>query len=253
MGNEHRTVAEVFKARLVYGQFKLVFGCRFGCVDFMKENSMIVYTVDGVGGVGLMPLTMNAVVKLADAEFDVRHFVWSHGFGRIVADIRDRKHMYDKGELLANVILESNRAGRKVAIVAKSGGTGVALNALERLPADTVETVVLLAPAVSPGYDLSPALNAVRSQMYSFNSNFDLFWLAFCTSLVCTADGVKAVAAGCVGFHNPERYDKLEQISWNAPMMKQLHFGTHTGTSMYPFLSEYVLPLLNKHQQLATL
>ena len=209
---------------------------------------MIVYTVDGVGGVGLMPLTMHAVVKLADADFDVRHFVWSHGFGRIVADIRDRKHMYDKGELLSNAILDSTQDGRKVAIVAKSGGTGVALNALERLPANTVETVILLAPAVSPGYDLSLALNAVHSKLYSFNSNYDLFWLALCTSLVCTADGVKTTAAGCVGFQNPERYEKLEQIRWNALMMKHLHFGTHTGTSMYPFLAEYVLPLLNKQQ-----
>lgn len=215
----------------------------------MQANDMIIFTVDGVGGAGVMPLTMQYVVKVARANFDVRHFVWTHGFGRIVADIRDRKHMYDKGELLAKTILQLTESGRKVAIVAKSGGTGVALKALELLPANTVETVVLLAPAVSPQFNLTPALDAVRGKMYSFNSSYDLFWLGLCTSLVCTADGVKAVAAGCVGFADPEKYEKLEEITWNALMLRSLHFGTHTGTSMYPFLSAYVLPLLVKHQQ----
>ncbi len=194
-----------------------------------------------------MPWTMNSVVKASRANLEVHHFVWSHGFGQIVADICDRKHMYDKGELLAKTVLEHTSTGRKVSVVAKSGGTGVALKALELLPTNTVETVILLSPAVSPQFDLSMALKAVHGKMYSFNSKYDLFWLALCTSIVCTADGVKTVAAGCAGFANPEKYEKLVEITWNKLMIRSLHFGTHTGTSMYPFLSSYVLPLLNKH------
>lgn len=191
-----------------------------------------------------MPLTMNLAAKRAGSSADVRHFVWTHGVGQIVADICDRKHMYEKAEILAGMVAELTESGNKVSLVAKSGGAGVALKALEILPADTVERVVLLAPAVSPEFDLIPALNAVKSKMYSFNSKFDLFWLSLCTSLVCTADGVQTTAAGCVGFKNADKYDKLEEITWNPLMMRHLHFGTHTGTSMYPFLSAYVLPLL---------
>ena len=42
-------------------------------------------------------------------------------------------------------------------MVAKSGGSGVAVKALELLDEETVERVILLAPALSPGYDLTAA------------------------------------------------------------------------------------------------
>lgn len=213
----------------------------------MNTEPMIVFTIDGVGGSGVMPATTRLAIKMAGGNYDVRHFAWGHGFGRLVADITDREHMYSRAVSLAELVAELHLSGRRVSLVAKSGGTGVALKALELLPPDAVETVVLLSPAVSPEFDLSAALRAVKTKIYSFNSGFDLFWLGLCTSVVCTADGIKAKAAGCVGFKNAGQYEKLEEINWSPLMIRSLHFGTHFGTSMYPFLRTYVVPLLDRH------
>jgi len=213
------------------------------------DKPMVVFTIDGVGSSGVMPATTRLAIKLAGGDHDVRHFVWGHGFGRLFADIRDREHMYAKAANLALTIEELYLSGRRVSLVAKSGGTGVALKALELLPPDSVETVILLAPAVSPSFDLHPALRAVKTKIYSFNSSFDLFWLGLCTSVVCTADGVRTKAAGCVGFQNASQYEKLEEINWSPLMMRSLHFGTHFGTSMYPFLRTYVVPLLQQDME----
>jgi len=211
------------------------------------DMPMVVFTIDGVGGSGFMPASTWLAIKTAGGNYDVRHFVWTHGFGRLVADIRDREHMHEKAATLASTVVELNASGRKVCIVAKSGGSGVALRALELLPPNTVEAIILLSPAVSPEFDLSLAMKAVRSKVYSFNSIYDLFWLGLCTSVVCTADGIKSKAAGCVGFKDANRYEKLEEINWSPMMMRSLHFGTHSGTSMYPFLRTYVIPLLDLH------
>ena len=61
-----------------------------------------------------------------------------------------------------------------VFLVAKSGGAGVAVKALELLDEETVERVVLLAPALSPGYDLTAALRAVRREIVVFWSPLDV-------------------------------------------------------------------------------
>ena len=54
--------------------------------------------------------------------------------------------------------LSRKNPNRPIYIVAKSGGTGLVLYALQGVPANTVERVILLSAAVSPTYDLRPAL-----------------------------------------------------------------------------------------------
>ena len=85
----------------------------------------------------------------------------------------------------------------------KSGGTGLVVRALEGLPEDSVEAAVLLSPALSPGYDLSRALRAVRREMVVFWSPLDLFVLGLGTRIFGTVDRVNSVSAGLVGFRPP--------------------------------------------------
>jgi pimeloyl-ACP methyl ester carboxylesterase len=139
-------------------------------------------------------------------------------------------------------------------LVAKSGGSGVVVKALELLDDESVETVVLLAPALSPGYDLTPALRAVRREIVVFWSPLDVFILGAGTRLLGTADRVRSVAAGMVGFHvpapvhlEPERtgqYAKLRQIRWRPRMAATGYLGGHFGPDSPMFLRRYVVPLL---------
>ena len=125
----------------------------------------------------------------------VRIVPWGHGFGRWHADLTNAANHVEKGAALAAEVAEfqARRPGAPVFLVGKSGGTGMVVRALERLPEDTVEAAVLLAPALSPGYDLTRALRAVRREMVVFWSPMDVFVLGLGTRIFGTIDRRKVV------------------------------------------------------------
>src|SRR5439155_5076711 len=90
-----------------------------------------------------------------------------------------------------------------VFLVGKSGGTGLVVKALEHLPDDAVEAAVLISPALSPTYDLTRALRAVRREMVVFWSPLDVIVLGVGTRIFGTIDRIKTVSAGMVGFRPP--------------------------------------------------
>ena len=61
--------------------------------------------------------------------------------------------------------------GRKVYLVGHSAGCAVVLAAAERLPTDSVDRLILLAPSVCVTYDLRPALRTVRCGIDVFYSD----------------------------------------------------------------------------------
>src|SRR5262245_31136749 len=116
----------------------------------------IVIVIGGVGGWDVLPHTAKFAIPRAGLPHEVRDYVWTHGVGQVLKDLQDFRHLEDKAEELAVEILElhSRDPGRPIYLLAKSGGTGLALRAAELLPPDTLERIILLAAAVSPGYDL---------------------------------------------------------------------------------------------------
>jgi hypothetical protein len=144
--------------------------------------------------------------------------------------------------------------GAHVFLVGKSGGAGVIVRALELLGEAAVERVVLLAPALSPSYDLSQALCGVRSEMVVFWSPLDVFLLGLGTLVFGTMDRVRTVGAGLVGFAAPQRgdregaqngaYGKLRQVRWQPAMIRSGYLGGHFGPDCPLFLKKYVVPLL---------
>jgi hypothetical protein len=190
--------------------------------------------------------------------YDVQKFFWTHGIGQPLKDLQDRDNIEQKSielfELLQTLLAE----GASVQVVAKSGGSIIAVKALERLPSNSVVSVVLLSPAISPGYDLSPALRAVDKKMVCFYSKLDRVYLSLGTSVFGTSDGVRGTSAGCVGFEAPapgaaeaEQYSKLEQVPWEPSMLTRLHIGMHLGNSMLPWLLKYVVPVLRDEEEAA--
>jgi hypothetical protein len=150
---------------------------------------------------------------------------------------------------------QAERPLDSIFLVAKSGGAGVVVKALELLDEMQVERAVMLAPALSPAYDLSRALRAVRRELVVFWSPLDVFMLGMGTKLFGTADRVKAAGAGMVGFrvpatggkpneNNDGRYDKLRQVRWRPRMASSLYLGGHFGPDSPLFLRKYVVPLL---------
>ncbi len=222
----------------------------------MAEQMAIVYIIDGAGGSGFTPLVIRQA--LAGMPYEVKHFRWGTGYMRIINDLTNRPNIDAKSEQLRAEIASyrENNSNSKIFIVAKSAGTAIALNALAKLPGDTVDRVILMSPAVSPSFPLADSLHAVKGDVISFCSAADLLFLHLGTSMLGTADGIKGVGAGLRGFAKPaneslaEQYSKLHEIHWEPSMMKLMHFGDHSGNSMPLFVKQYILPLLIGNEKL---
>jgi pimeloyl-ACP methyl ester carboxylesterase len=135
-------------------------------------------------------------------------------------------------------------------LTAHSGGCGLAVWALEKLPADVkVDTVLLLAPALSPGYDLSAALRHVRNHAYAFTSTNDTIVLSTGTRMFGTIDGVRGDAAGFAGFVMPigadaQLYAKLIARPYESGWLQYDNWGDHIGPLSRLFAAAVLAPLL---------
>jgi hypothetical protein len=216
----------------------------------------LVVVADGIGGLDLCGTAMRYVLGAERLPYEIRLFPWGHGVFRWYADLTNAANRDAKGQALAELIerYQRERPGIPVFIVAKSGGAGVVTKALEILDDDRVERVVLLAPALSPEYDLTRALRAVRREVVVFWSPLDLIILGAGTRVFGTVDRVKTASAGLVGFQIPsfvrtdatakQPYGKLRQVRWRPEMAATGYLGGHVGPDSPIFLRKYVVPLL---------
>lgn len=218
-----------------------------------EKAAALVLVADGAGDFRAASLSLAQVAEQAQAPLCVQSFVWSHGYFRILADEMDYRHIRCEGQLLAQRVWAEKQVHPETPIflVAHSAGTGVVLNAAEALPPNTVERIILLAPAVSTERDLRGALRAARQGIDVFYSKNDWWYLGTAVTLFGTADRRWTAAAGRVGFRPmvcaPEDgalYDKLRQYPWDESLSWTGHKGGHYGSYQPGFLKACVLPLL---------
>ena len=214
----------------------------------------LVLMADGVGGLDLCEMGLRQVMGERDDARLVRPVRWGHGLGRWHADLTNVANHRAQARAVVEEVLawQAANPGSPVYLVGKSGGTGIVAWALEGLPEGSVEAAVLIAPALSPGYDLSRALRAVRREVVVFWSPLDLVILGAGTWLFKTVDRVRSVGAGMVGFRAPStldeagraQYAKLRQVRWSPEMATTGYLGGHVGPDSPAFLRKYVVPLL---------
>jgi Serine hydrolase len=162
------------------------------------------------------------------------------------------QHNQVEAEKVAHLIAAHAAVDPKspICITAHSGGCAIAVWALQDLASDVkVQTVLLLAPALSPKYDLSAALRHVTAKMYVFYSPLDTLVLYTGTRLFGTMDRVKTAAAGFSGFvappgADPAMYRKLDQRTYQSDWVKYNDYGNHIGTMSRPFAAAVLAPLL---------
>jgi hypothetical protein len=161
---------------------------------------------------------------------------------------------------IADMILARRKAdpNNRLSITGHSGGCAMAIWALEKLPADCfVDDVVLMAPALSPTYDLTAALKHIRGHLYSFTSTSDVLILSTGTRLFGTMDGVECDAAGFGGFQmpktaDPEQYKKLVSEPYEAVWVRYDNSGNHIGPLSRRFSAAVIAPLLQPELAAAT-
>ncbi|HEU5115477.1 MAG TPA: alpha/beta hydrolase, partial [Isosphaeraceae bacterium] len=143
------------------------------------EETALVLVADGVGGLDLCGTGLQYMVPRQSPQTLVKVWCWGHGFGRWMRDLTNvENHASQSQSMAAEVRAFRERIPEApVFLVGKSGGTGVVVRVLEQLPEESVETAVLLAPAISPDYDLSRALRALRREMVVYWSPLDMIIL----------------------------------------------------------------------------
>jgi pimeloyl-ACP methyl ester carboxylesterase len=205
----------------------------------------------GVGGYLGCDRRMLAGLRDAGVDAHIVVYDWTeHDPGIHALQAYDRNQR--EAQTIADLIAAHAAADpdSPIYITAHSGGCGLAAWALEKLPADVkVQTVILIAPALSPRFDLSAALRHVNGKMFAFSSLLDSIVLYTGTRLFGTIDGVRTEAAGFCGFIQPPgadplMYKKLVQRTYQRDWMKYNDFGQHIGAMSRSFASAMLAPLI---------
>ncbi len=224
--------------------------------DGGPHHRPLAIVADGVGGLDVCGTGLRYVMGAEGLTHAIEVYPWGHGFGRWLADLTDVGNRDAKARSIAEMVkrFKTAQPDQPVFLVAKSAGSGVVVKALEFLDQDAVERVILLAPALSPRYDLTRALRAVRDEMVVFWSPLDVFILGLGTLVFGTIDRARTAGAGLVGFAAPaagdrpgarnRAYSKVRQIRWRPAMITTGYLGGHFGPDSPLFLKKYVLPLL---------
>jgi pimeloyl-ACP methyl ester carboxylesterase len=168
------------------------------------------------------------------------------------AHARNRGHAQRLADKI--VAYQDQYPGRPVNLIGHSGGGAMALMTLEALPPGrSAHCVVLIAPAISPGYDLRTALSRVEAGVWNFHSPYDGLFLVAGTAVFGTIDRRHTSSAGAFGFKLPaelspaeaQLYEaRLRQVPFDKTMMRRGNLGGHFGATAIPFVRHHIAPLL---------
>ena len=205
----------------------------------------------GIGGYRNIDRGMLRGLREGGFDAKIKPYDWTGEDVGLAALVATQRHRAESTRI-AQLIAEHARKnpGGRITISAHSAGAGIITWALEQLPTDVqVDSVLFIAPALSPQYDLSRALAHVREKVYVIYSPYDAAVLGIGTKMLGTVDGVKVEASGKVGFTPPatadaQHYEKLVQVPYRSDWIKLGNIGDHIGALSRPFSREVLAPML---------
>jgi pimeloyl-ACP methyl ester carboxylesterase len=221
-----------------------------------RLDAGLVICMDGVGGYDWLPRLLRRGLDRGGVTAAIVIYHWSVGpLGMWISDLvlrgRNRQGAREAAETI--VAYRAWKPGRPITLIGHSGGGGMAAWVLEAMPQGCqVDRALLLAPALSPRYNLAPALKAVRERMYVCCSWLDVPLLGLGTLVFGTMEGRHALSAGLVGFRMPasldpagrQAYEKVRQIRWRPALVGDGHFGDHSGCTNARFSRRVLAPIV---------
>ncbi|MGD0540500.1 MAG: hypothetical protein ABSB33_03170 [Tepidisphaeraceae bacterium] len=218
----------------------------------VRQKGPLLLHLPGVAGLLGVDRRMLAGLRDADVDANMVIYDWTeHDPGIHALQAYDRNQA--EAQTIADLIAAHAAADPQspIYITAHSGGCGLAVWALAKLPPDVnVQTVIFIAPALSPRFDLSPALHHVTGKLYVFSSRFDTVVLFTGTRIFGTIDGVQTEAAGFCGFMQPKdadprMYQKLVSRAYQSDWARYGDFGDHIGGMSRAFAAAILAPLIS--------
>jgi len=160
---------------------------------------------------------------------------------------------YDRNQrraaLLAHQITtwRSTHPADHLSLLGVSGGAGIVLFAAADLPDDfTLDRIVLISGAVSPTYDLAPAVRRTQRGIFNYYSKGDSLVLNDGTRRHGTTDRKHVASCGYCGFNKPTNPDvaaNLYQLEWKPEYEPLGNDGGHLGGLAIPFGQQFIFPL----------
>lgn len=135
--------------------------------------------------------------------------------------------------------------GRPVTLIGYSGGGAIAPMVAEYMPEGYVlDRILLFSSGLSPGYDLTPALEQTENGIVHFWSSAD-FTGPFITLVFGTMDRRWELPAATVGFDM--RDERLIQFAWRPDMLDFRNKGDHTDYLWNElWIEEFVAPWITR-------
>ncbi|MFI5380064.1 MAG: hypothetical protein ACHRHE_12265 [Tepidisphaerales bacterium] len=223
-----------------------------GCTSSsLPDSKDLVLLVPGAGGDGPWYSSLREGLTEGGVDLPVRKLSWGAPLPLYIVNLQDTS-IHDGAERkLAERIIQWRQAhpDGKLILLGHSAGCGVILGAMARLdPTVHVDHVVLLAPSVSPAYDLHPAAEHVDRRIDVFHSDRDTLWLQWRTGHFGTYDNVKTPAAGNVGFDlsslDESLRGRITQHPYDPDWQRLGNDGGHSGALSRAFVARIIAPLL---------
>lgn len=195
----------------------------------------IVIVVPGAGGHGPGTQALIRGLKQASPDAHYKVFHWGMPAPLFMLNLQNDSIHRDAEQKLSQFIAQQATlsSSPRIDVVGHSAGCGVALGAIAMLNKTNVNTLILLSPSVSPGYDLLPAMSHVSGETHVFISDRDTLWLSWRCRKFGTYDDIKTQAAGHVGFDNPPA--GITQHAYLPEWNSLGNDGGHFGTLSYRF------------------
>ncbi|MBK8271426.1 MAG: hypothetical protein IPK83_25145 [Planctomycetes bacterium] len=234
------------KLLLIVSTLSVVFASFTGCSLTHLQTSDrldrgLVIVLPGIEGRSIWNVDLAQGLNDGRVDCAIEIYDWGTSIpGGFLINLAHHDRNLTMADALSRYIVnyKTDHPGRQVHLIGHSGGAGLALMAVEKLPADmSVESITLLAVAISPEFDLRPALRNTSGNIYNCYSQNDSILLGAGTSLAGTIDRKYGESAGKVGFRvranaDPQTaalYRKLRQREWKPELARLGNDGGHFG------------------------
>ncbi len=222
---------------------------RYGLPKVVEPTDReVLFLLDGVGGFQAAVLMVRRVLRQLHEPIGTVLFRWQcRPPGRVLSDlIWHRRNRRKAAELAEEIVrFRDEHPNTVVHLMAYSGGCGVAVFACESLRGRRLlDTLILACPAISPEYDLGPALAAVK-RCYALVSRRDSWILGLGTRIFGTTDRRHTASAGMVGFQRPTSLPPSQPGSESDVAIRRLDAShlppSQGGTQGGPLVRESIL------------
>jgi pimeloyl-ACP methyl ester carboxylesterase len=211
----------------------------------------IVFVINGSGDATSISDNFAQIFPARDVPLAIYTIRWCR-HARLAKDHADYDAQIMAASRLAHLVADYRAAhpDEKIFLISHSAGAHVLLEAMNLLPPNSVDRIILMASSVSYSYDLRSALRCSRGGIDALFSTEDRL-VALGSELMGTADKKQVQPAGEVGFGVPSPthpdaglYANLRQYRWHPGLAWTGHRGGHSGFTCLGFLDACVLPMM---------